>query len=75
MTIYEIPYLFNPKKTGLFWRLERLGGHDGPPCDLGHGWRDRRKDLHNGSVRCNIQDRIFRFSKKKFISFYINSLC
>ena len=21
---------FNPKKTGLFWRLERLGGGGGP---------------------------------------------
>ena len=56
---------FNPKKTGLFWRLERLGGggggHDGPPIE----------NLHNGSVRCNLQDRIFRFSKIFFILFYI----
>ena len=52
----------NPKKTGLFWRLVRLGGGGGggggggmmaPPWDLGRGSRDRRENLHNGSVRCN----------------------
>ena len=36
------------------------GGHDGPPWDLGHG---PRENFHNGSVRCNLQDCIFRFSK------------
>ena len=27
----ETPTHFNPKKTGLFWRLERLGGGGGAP--------------------------------------------
>ena len=63
----------NPKKTGLFWRLVRLGGggHDGPPWDLGRGSRDRRENLHNGSVRCNLQNYTFRFSKKVFYYFIL----
>ena len=34
-----------------------------PPWDLGRGSRDRRKNFDNSSVRCNLQDCIFRFSK------------
>ena len=42
-----------------------------PPWDLGRGSRNRRKILHNGSVRCNLQDRIFRFSKIVFFYFIL----
>ena len=47
------------------------GGAMIPPWDLGRGSRDRRENLHNGSVWCNLQNYIFRFSKKAFF-YYIN---
>ena len=62
------------KRLGYFggWKDgEGGGGHDGPPWDLGSGSRDRRGNLHNGSVRCNLQDHIFKFSKI-FFYFLIN---
>ena len=57
--------------TGDCLTLKRLGyfggwkdwGRGAIPWDLGRGSRDRRENLHNGSVRCNLQDRTFRFSK------------
>ena len=42
-----------------------------PPWDLGRGLHDRRENLHNGSVRCNLQNYIFRFSKKAFFYFIL----
>ena len=47
------------------------GGIMAPPWDLGRGSRSRRENLHNGSVRCNPQNYIFRFSKKVLL-FYVN---
>ena len=46
------------------------GGHDGPPWDLGRGLHDRRENLHNGSVWCNLQKCIVRFSKLVFFILY-----
>ena len=44
-----------------------------PHWDLGRGSRDRRKNLHSGSVcvRCNLQDRVFKFSKIFFFYFIL----
>ena len=42
-----------------------------PPWDLGRGSRDHCKNVHNGSVQCNLQDRIFRFSKIVFFYFIL----
>ena len=70
-----LPNLPHPIKFVNCLTLKRLGYFGGwkdwgggmmappPPWDLGRGSRDRRENLHNGSVRCNLQDRIFRFSK------------
>ena len=54
------------KRLGYFGGWKDWGGGPWwppPPWDLGRGSRDCRENLHNGSVRCNLQDRIFRFSK------------
>ena len=55
--------LFNPKKAGLFWRLERRGVAWCPPWDFSRWSRDHRKNLHNDSVWCNLQDSVFKVSK------------
>ena len=62
------------KRLGYFgsWKTGGGGGaYKAPPWDLGRGSRDHRKYLHNGSVRCNLQDRIFRFSKIVFFYFIL----
>ena len=71
-TFHEEPDL-TLKRLGYFGRGKTGGGgYKAPPCDLGRGSRDhRRKNLHNGSVRCNLQDRIFRFSKIVFFYFIL----
>ena len=57
------------------WRLERLGGGGGPkrpPLQISAvDQRDHRKNLHNGSVLCKLQDLIFRFSKIVFFYFIL----
>ena len=53
------------------WKDWGGGAYKAPPWDLGRGSRDHRKNLHNGSVRCNLQDRIFRFSKIVFFYFIL----
>ena len=63
-------YVLTLKRLGYFGdRQTGVGGHDGPPWDLGRGSFDRPKNLHNGSMWCNLQNCIFRFSKKVF--FYL----
>ena len=47
------------------------GRHDGPPWDLGRGSRDRRENLHNGSVCCNLQNCMFRFFQNNFLLFIL----
>ena len=61
------------KRLGYFgsWKTGGGGAFRAPPWDLGSGSRDHRKNLHNGSVRCNLQDRIFRFSKIVFFYFIL----
>ena len=61
------------KRLGYFgsWKNGGGGGPKRPPSDLGRGSRDHRKNLHNGSVRCNLQDCIFRFSKIFFFYFIL----
>ena len=61
-------------RLGYFGGWKDWGGGGGammvPPWDLGRGSRDRRENFHNGSVRCNLQDCIFRFSKT-FLFYFI----
>ena len=69
-----IPAYLTLKRLGYFGSWKNWGGGGGykaPPWDLGRGSRDHRKNLHNGSVRCNLQDRIFRFSKIVFFYFIL----
>ena len=59
-------------RLGYFGSWKNWGGaYKAPPWDLGRGSRDRRENLHNGSVRCNLQDRIFKFSKIVFFYFIL----
>ena len=63
------------KRLGYFGSWKNWGGGGGaykaPPWDLGRGSHDHHKNLHNGSVRCNLHDRIFRFSKMVFFYFIL----
>ena len=47
------------KRLGYFGGWKDWGAMMAPPWDLGRGLGDRRENLHNGSVRCNLQDRIY----------------
>ena len=66
--LINIAYHLTLIRLGYFGGWERLGGggggHDGPPL-ISRPWiaRSPAKNFHNGSVRCNLQDCIFRFSK------------
>ena len=66
--------VLNPKKTGLFgsWKNWGGGGAFRAPPLRSRPWIARSpQKLHNGSVRCNLQDCIFRFSKIVFFYFIL----